>query len=511
MLLQDVAFVKKFVIPLLKDSIGTITTAARILLPIAGVKYVHERNENKRKWEVAMSKSPSLSLQKEMIVWHATDGRNNNKHDANTPPAKRYRCSPACVSPTDSNDIINLPTPQSGTAYNKIEVVNILLKIPVGHFHTCAAMGKAIPAHQKKINVSCSQASFYCLLANHAKGVIVSGEFTGKGQPPICSDTDMKHITQSLDEEIGKTYNKSDVKMIIKKIHSEKLEKARYKTIIETSICNSTLRNYSALLADEGNIAISQSYTTKSNTCYTAKNSIRGSIATLGVVATTHFITVKEDDADICTEMKLMPAATPKLYDMVIDFFGASVYPVEPYLLYSTDDTTEYIFEGTQKKFVPYVFTTKSSISKQETNAVYKCKDNKSMSGMRVKLTFTFSAMGTCFPLDCTVTGLTEREMLTGEEFLHVKVPGLCIGGGGVNVNNQEVSHLVFMRNTKGAKKKRFRWYQQEILMTGINDHQKRFAKFDGCTLNSIPDKFTAVTYCDGDFSQINAIKSLID
>ncbi len=44
-----------------------------------------------------------------------------------------------------------------------------------------------------------------------------------------------------------------------------------------------------------------------------------------------------------------------------------------------------------------------------------------------------------------------------------------------------------------------------------INDHRKRFAKFDGCTLNSIPDKLTAVTYCDGDFSQINAIKSSID
>jgi hypothetical protein len=106
-LLQDVAFEKKFVIPLLKDSIGTITTAARILLPIAGVKYVYEQNENKRKWEVAMSKSPSLSLHKEMIVRHVADGRNNNEHDTNTPPAKRYRRSPACVSPTDTNDSIN--------------------------------------------------------------------------------------------------------------------------------------------------------------------------------------------------------------------------------------------------------------------------------------------------------------------------------------------------------------------------------------------------------------------
>jgi hypothetical protein len=91
------------------------------------------------------------------------------------------------------------------------------------------------------------------------------------------------------------------------------------------------------------------------------------------------------------------------------------------------------------------------------------------MSGMCVKLTFTFSAMGTCFPLVCTVSGLTEREMPTKKEFIHVTVPGLCIGGGGININNQEVGHLLFMQNTKGAEKKLFKLDQQEILVPGIN------------------------------------------
>jgi hypothetical protein len=61
--------------------------------------------------------------------------------------------------------------------------------------------------------------------------------------------------------------------------------------------------------------------------------------------------------------------------------------------------------------------------------------------------------------------------MPTGQEFIYVKVPGLCIGGGGVNINNDAVGHVLFMRNTEGAKKKRFKWYQQEILISGINDH----------------------------------------
>ena len=69
----------------------------------------------------------------------------------------------------------------------------------------------------------------------------------------------MKQIAESLHREVGKTYDKSDVKVMIKKVQTEKLEKAVYKNIIDKSICDQTLRNYSALLADEGNIAISQS------------------------------------------------------------------------------------------------------------------------------------------------------------------------------------------------------------------------------------------------------------
>jgi hypothetical protein len=47
--------------------------------------------------------------------------------------------------------------------------------------------------------------------------------------------------------------------------------------------------------------------------------------------------------------------------------------------------------------------------------------------------------------------------------------------------------------------------------MPGINNHRKRFAKFHPSTTSSIPDKLTAVTYCNGDFSQIDAIKSSIE
>jgi hypothetical protein len=67
------------------------------------------------------------------------------------------------------------------------------------------------------------------------------------------------------------------------------------------------------------------------------------------------------------------------------------------------------------------------------------------------------------------------------------------------------------MRNTEGAKKKSFRWYQQKILLPGINNHRKQYAKFDASSGSPIPNKLTAITYCDGDLSQVDAIKTSID
>jgi len=92
---------------------------------------------------------------------------------------------------------------------------------------------------------------------------------------------------------------------------------------------------------------------------------------------------------------------------------------------------------------------TKSLIMKRGTNELYRVQDCKSMNGMRMKLTFTFTAMGNCFPLVVTVTGLTKWEM-SEKDFVHVEISGLCIGGGGVSVDSsKQCGHLFLMHNTE--------------------------------------------------------------
>ena len=101
--------------------------------------------------------------------------------------------------------------------------------------------------------------------------------------------------------------------------------------------------------------------------------------------------------------------------------------------------------------------------------------------------------------------------MPTDKEFVHVQIPGLCVGGGGVNINNQECGHLLLMRDTPGASEMKFKWYHKNILIPGIKAQRKHFGNFDSAPGEPIPDELTAVSWCDGDLSQIKAITDMAD
>ncbi len=151
-----------------------------------------------------------------------------------------------------------------------------MLNVPSHNGSLQFATIKSIEHHQKQHNTPCCSITIYHLLKKHAKGGInIFEECKGKGNPQICSDDDIKEIAQSWELEVGKTYDKlDDVKLMLNKKQAAYLEKAGLKNIIERSICEKIVTNYAAMLANEGTIAISQSYINKSNTWYAAENSI---------------------------------------------------------------------------------------------------------------------------------------------------------------------------------------------------------------------------------------------
>ena len=93
-----------------------------------------------------------------------------------------------------------------------------------------------------------------------------------------------------------------------------------------------------------------------------------------------------------------------------------------------------------------------------------------------MKLTFTFSAAGTFTPLFVTITGLNTR-VLGGRNHLLIKINGLCVIGGGVNVDNPSEGYVLFMAAQPNADLVRYTHYKQNILLPFVT---KSCVEFDG-------------------------------
>ena len=495
--------VKRYILPLLFHASDSMKEISTTLAPIAHVSYAHKRTENKRTNDVVDETNMRMSPDLQLVCDYLSQEERRKRGDMNkvTPPKKKLR-----TLPIDNNDF-DLPLPLNNCQYRKPEVVKILASYKKGSTELASAMRAMIEL--KYVPVCLRTLRRLIERANTGEPVLDTDWLNGR--PPIASLNEVKTIAENMENQSGRIVAQDDVAKLLSDHHMKKIEDAGFVPMDSPNFSSQTVKNYTALMASQANVSISQTSTLKTTTRFAAENSIRACISNLALIGSTHFIPVQFEDSDIRAEIKTLSESTKMLLSLVSTAWGTSVFPVLPELIISTDDTTEYIFEGTVNEQPKFVLATKTAVSKRDTNSLYRVEDSKAMNGLRVKLTFTFTAMGNCFPLVVTVAGLTEKEM-PGKDFVHVEIPGLCIGGGGVSVDsNQQVGHLFLMRNTEGAEKARFRYYQEHVLIPGINLQRKNYCNFDITAGTTIPDTATAVAWCDGDMSQIDAIKRSVD
>ena len=88
-----------------------------------------------------------------------------------------------------------------------------------------------------------------------------------------------------------------------------------------------------------------------------------------------------------------------------------------------------------------------------------------------------------------------------------MKVPGLCVGGGGIDPINatHQVGYVCFLRaGVADIEKHRFRYYRKEILIPFFQSLRKTYDNWNG--EYPIPTEMTAVSWCDGEYSQLSTI-----
>ena len=491
---------KNIIRPMLSRAATSLNDISKSLAPIPSVKYLHDRNERKRVREVVDESNSRMSPELQLVSDYLLQEERKMKGVANsiTPPKKRTKTNVTITPPSD------------GVQYRKSEVVIELRKYKKGSKEICTAMNDMINLGY----VPCTVQTLRRMMSSDAEGKPTPDTPWTKGRIPIASLEEVQTMAEELQSRSGRGWSSGEISNMLVEIQSKKINDEGCVPLTTPTIDKKTVRNYTALLADQTNMSISQSCIMKTTTRNAAEHSLRGPICNLALIAYTHFIPVSNEDPDLRAELKRLPKSTQRLVDAVSASWGTHIVPVRPELIISTDDTTEYIFEGTKDVAPKFVLATKTSILKRGTSAIYRPEDSKAMNGMRVKLTFSFTAGGNSFPVAVTVLDLTKKEMPPGEDFIHVEIPGMCIGGGDVGVGvgySQQVGHLFLMRSSEGAEKERFKYYQEHILIPGIHQQRKKYCDFDINDGEEIPDELTAVAWCDGDLSQIYATVNDID
>ena len=124
----------------------------------------------------------------------------------------------------------------------------------------------------------------------------------------------------------------------------------------------------------------------------------------------------------------------------------------------------DYIFEGKGSDNVSFRLFASKENTNEGTRSKNKHEDTKNMCGLRFNITYTFSAVGKMAPISISVLRLTERD-LSKDPILLIKIKGLCVRGGGMNVGAQQYGIIILMRVENTMDKKRYKIYRDEIII----------------------------------------------
>lgn len=205
------------------------------------------------------------------------------------------------------------------------------------------------------------------------------------------------------------------------------------------SPCRTSISNYTALLAASDGITIDGSKAiTKTNNRFATENSIIADVCYAATVAASHFIPVLEIDKQVKNDFLVAPIGVQIMYQITSKTLGCTpVYPVKYFYVFSTDNSVVFAYEGKGKRDTKFRLCSRQSNAKAAHTSKYHIDNFSKMCGLRVKMTFSISAAGTCAPLFITVYGLNEREM-PNSKCLLAPLRGMCIGGGGVNIGSNK-------------------------------------------------------------------------
>ncbi len=227
--------------------------------------------------------SPDLQL----VCDYLSQEERRNRGDMNevTPPKKKLRTLPIDI------DEFDLPLPLNNHEYRKPEVVKILASYKKGSTEIGSAMRAMIKL--KYVPVCLRSLRRLIERASIGEPVLDTNWLSSSGGcPPVASLNKVKAIAENMENQSGRIVSQEDVAKLLSDHHMKKIEDAGFVPVDSPKFSSQTMRNYTALIASQVNISISQTSTVKTTTRFAAENSIRACISNLAPIGSTHFIPV---------------------------------------------------------------------------------------------------------------------------------------------------------------------------------------------------------------------------
>eukprot|EP00956_Cyclotella_meneghiniana_P014153 scaffold21057_cov63-Cyclotella_meneghiniana.AAC.3 len=452
--------VETCVLPALQKIMQSMNNLAKELAPIPALKETCDELERYQVKSIVnphKRKSPDAQILQHFIT--------PSKSQAPEQP-KRPRLSRSSNESNSDISHICLPTPTNATQYTVTEAISIIVS---NTSHGSKERGSLIKKLVDEQLVPCQS------------------DWKTKGRPRIVDNTTLGQAVDKLESASGSTLGKKQIeKFLVDEQKKKKINKGLMPFNVPDKMSRSSLNRYGARLALNSRVTIADKTIRKTNTRFAAENSLRGAFNLVLTAAVANFTQVDVEDAtQMLKTIWLLCQRAPHC---------------------CINDTTVYTFEGSDDGPDKFVLAAKNSCENRGTHSLYTVNEGKDMNGMRVKLSFSFNAIGASSPLYITVSGLTDEEMPMEEDMLVVEVPGLCVGGG--VGSNDSVGYIVFTKKNSGADQLRFEHYHKHILKPMVDEYRKRLYDYDPDSGTEIPRELFAVACSDGDMPQVKAVAS---
>ena len=283
---------------------------------------------------------------------------------------------------------------------------------------------------------------------------------------------------------------------------------------VDTAVSNQSAKISSIAAAMRADFTLGltkKSLLTKTETRFVAENSFRSAYAYATTVLSTHFISgpVPREGYPYYNESKLSKEALDTMSTAAEACGADHIYPVNPNLVLSTDDTTVFAFSGTSEDGNDWEWKFLSpSESGGHLSDFDVGSDAENSGGLRLRLTFTFTGSGLMAPPYVCVSGLTDQELPVDacpDGILVKEVPGLCKGGSN-DVFAEGSGWLVFLRadpsqggdneEAMSIANKKFVHYHTDVLLPFIRKVREKLGWKPG---QDVPDRLKAVSWFDGE------------